>query len=234
MTTRVVDSQSLRLATDPRWFERGERYLAEGGVLRLRECSGGVSAVVRGRNDYLVRLRHSPGGWDSGCSCPLGQDGARWCKHAVAVALAWFREDRPPPEPVSDRTDGELRAFLLAQDAPWLAEQLLRITEDDSAVRARMLAAAGSESAVEECRGLLEEAVVAYDPFLEEWEDNGSERLERAVDTLEDLLDYGYEHEAADLAREALHLLRDRVEEAADLADPHVERLTGIADPADA
>ncbi|RNL84739.1 SWIM zinc finger family protein [Halostreptopolyspora alba] len=216
--------EDLKSATDPQWFARGERYFEQGRVSRLRYDQRGVSAVVDGSRNYLVRIDTSDGVLSDSCTCALGQDGYSWCKHAVAVALAWLATDRettssPPPPP-----DPELSAFLEDQDSAWLAEQLLRIADDQPAVLARLQAAAGTHTAVDTARDALYRAITGYTPDPDGWNpgDGGAEWLRQAIDTLDDLVEYGYEAEAAELAADA-HALFDKTHEGYE--DGHSERL---------
>ncbi|WP_285757385.1 hypothetical protein [Nocardiopsis ansamitocini] len=109
----------------------------------------------------------------------------------------------PPPE-----NDAELTAFLEDQESEWLAEQLMRIAEEDPVVRARLAAAAGFDSVVDDTRDLLTGAVLAHLPGLsEEGGPSGAPaRLDRTLETLDDLVDNGYAAEVHELAREALEL----------------------------
>ena len=76
--------------------ERGRYYHATGHVVTLACVTPDESytAVVRGTQDYTVRLTYSERTWASDCSCPMGYD----CKHAVAAMLelqALWAKDSP-------------------------------------------------------------------------------------------------------------------------------------------
>ena len=79
-----------RLAGE-RYFARGEAYFNEGRVSGLTEYQGKVSAEVVGTEDYRVKLWADKADIGYSCSCPLG-DGEEFCKHCVAVGLAWIEE----------------------------------------------------------------------------------------------------------------------------------------------
>ena len=76
-----------RLSTDGA-FERGRAYFTEGRVVELSRKDGSVVAKVKGSEAYAVRIWMHEDSLAYACSCPMGQE--RWfCKHAVAVALAF-------------------------------------------------------------------------------------------------------------------------------------------------
>lgn len=221
--------EDLRSAADPEWFERGQRYFEQGRVRRLRNDPQGVSAVVTGSRGYVVRLNHAGGVLTDSCSCPLGKEGESWCKHAIAVALAWLDTGQEitvaPPSPPQE---ADLGGFLEEQDSAWLAEQLLRIADDQPAVLARLQAAAGEEAAVGTARDALYNAITGYTPAPGEWDpgDGGAEWLSQAIDTLDDLVEYNYAAEAAELATDALALF-DELH--GDHEDEYAERLHKIS-----
>lgn len=65
---------------------RGHGYFANGNVIELVciEPNHLYEAVVRGGEDYQVRLEFAESEWVAGCTCPIGYD----CKHIVAAMLA--------------------------------------------------------------------------------------------------------------------------------------------------
>ncbi|MFW5416783.1 SWIM zinc finger family protein [Nocardiopsis sp. CNT-189] len=202
--------EDLRSATDPAWFERGRRYHSQGRARSLRLSPGRVTALVEGTRPYRVELVWGRGLPATVCSCPLGQDGADWCKHAVAVALAWLAAGAEEPGPPDSPPD--LRGFLSEQEPEWLVEQLLELTEEDPAVRARLEGAAGADAAVDTARADLEQAIADYTPDPDGWGPEGAtgeRRLDRAIDTLDVLAGYGYGAEVVGLAREAAALFDD-------------------------
>lgn len=79
--------RALEAMADRRSFERGLLYSANGRVDKLTVTASSVKAKVQGSARYQVTLRVGHGEAEFDCSCPIGMDG-RFCKHAVAVALA--------------------------------------------------------------------------------------------------------------------------------------------------
>src|SRR5437879_5725409 len=105
-----MSEQTVRRLADPRSFARGQAYFATGRVRRFVVDGASVTATVDGTNVYRVRLEITDTDLDGQCSCPYGQDGM-FCKHCVAVALAWLDAGgelgEPRAQPVTDEQLGE-------------------------------------------------------------------------------------------------------------------------------
>lgn len=99
--------------------------------------------------------------------------------------------------------DAALTAFLEGQEASWLAEQLMLVAEWDPLTRIRLAAAAGAESAAHEARSAVLASVADHLPEETDGASGEDDELHRALDLLEDLVDYGFEEESADIAGEA-------------------------------
>src|SRR5918997_77509 len=78
----------LELAGE-RSFERGEDYFDEERVRSLVEFEGMLAATVEGTEDYRVKLMMGSSGLSFSCECPYADEG-NFCKHCVAVGLAWL------------------------------------------------------------------------------------------------------------------------------------------------
>lgn len=117
----------------------------------------------------------------------------------------------------------DLTAFLEEQESAWLAEQLMLVAEDDPVTRIRLTAAAGSESAVEEARATVLSTVAEHVPD----ESGEGDPLHRCLDLLDDLIEYGYEEETADIADEAREAYTIRY---GDDDSEHLSRLQALAD----
>ena len=75
-------------------YGRGSAYAAEGRVERLIAGERTIAATVRGGEAYAVRISATTTGLRFSCQCPMGASGA-FCKHCVAVALAWNASTAP-------------------------------------------------------------------------------------------------------------------------------------------
>lgn len=95
-----------RLAGSDEALARGERILRAGRVGSLRAGPDRASARVQGSaRFYRVKLWRSRGELLYNCSCPAGRD-RLFCKHCVAVGLAWLRG--APPRDDDAAADADL------------------------------------------------------------------------------------------------------------------------------
>jgi uncharacterized Zn finger protein len=131
----------LRLAGE-RYFARGERCFDEGRVRGLTEYKGKVTAKVAGTEDYRVKLWADGDDIGYSCSCPLGDD-EEFCKHCVAVGLAWIEEKEEKVKSGKARRSAtsmdDVRAFLERQDKSRLIEMLLNEALESDGLRERLL-----------------------------------------------------------------------------------------------
>lgn len=89
----LVSGDALRRRAGDPVFARGVAYYNQERVSELVVTDSQVAARVDGTEPYRVRLRDPGDGLEWDCTCPQGVD-LHFCKHCVAVALAW----NPPPE----------------------------------------------------------------------------------------------------------------------------------------
>ncbi len=160
----------FRLAGDVTYL-RGLAYANEGRVGELAVQDGVLVAHVRGTETYTVRLDTGKPGLSYDCTCPVG-DEVRFCKHCVAVGLAWLMArgealmvtPRPrPDEPPMDR----VRVFLERQDAETLRAILLAEADANENLRERLLlrdAAGGADAAsLQRLRAAIDRATTIPD-----------------------------------------------------------------------
>jgi tetratricopeptide (TPR) repeat protein len=118
-------------------FRRGEAYFSVGAVGRLRLTDDRIAALVEGSQTYQVELRDDRGELAGDCSCPRAAEGY-FCKHCVAVGLAWLAEQAAPDKPAATpgkarRRDPwrDIKAYLTAQPPAALIELLLGVARRD-------------------------------------------------------------------------------------------------------
>ena len=135
----------LELAGE-RSFERGEVYFEEERVRSLVEFEGMLAATVEGTEDYRVKLVVGSSGLSFSCECPYADDG-NFCKHCVAVGLAWLAQ-REARTTSGSSAAGEgisslngAREFLERQDKTVLVEMILREALDNERACARLIEA---------------------------------------------------------------------------------------------
>ncbi len=86
----ILTADILRTFADAKTFLRGNAYFHDGAVGPLEVSAEDVHADVQGSELYQVSLAvDAEGALDYECDCPVGATG-KFCKHAVAVALAWI------------------------------------------------------------------------------------------------------------------------------------------------
>jgi hypothetical protein len=134
-TAPAVRDLLLRLA-GPRAFVRGEAYLSEGRVRSLHEDGNVLAGVVEGSEPYRVEVHRGVRGRSeliAACTCPHGADG-RFCKHAVAVALAGLEERE------SREDEDGMRGWLERQRHGLLVDLLAEAAAEDPSLAARLAA----------------------------------------------------------------------------------------------
>jgi uncharacterized Zn finger protein len=139
---QTLSRRRLRELAGERYFARGEAYFDEGRVRALTEYRGRVTAGVAGTEDYRVKLWADGDDLGYSCSCPLGDDG-EFCKHCVAVGLAWLEETEAKGKRgrtgSSVATMDDVRALLEQQDKSRLVELLLNEALENESLRERLL-----------------------------------------------------------------------------------------------
>jgi SWIM zinc finger len=220
MVAVEVSERSVRLLADDRSFERGRAYFQDGRVRRFTVDGTSVTAAVDGTSLYRVQLVITAVGLGGRCNCPYGQEGV-FCKHCVAVALAWLEEGgevgEPRRQPV---TDERLREFLRGQDPAWLADELLAAAQADPLLRAKLDVAAGADTHDayddRELRERLERTIEIGDFVEYAGAYSYFQGVGGALDAVADLVDAGFPDVAANLAEYALALLEGAAEQVDD------------------
>ena len=112
--THLLTRESLRRLAGARSYALGEEYHADGLVSGLVQDGDTLAAQVHGTQTYRVKLRAMGDRLDFDCSCPFAAEGA-FCKHCVAVGLAWLSGAASGDKTTSVTMD-DVRAYLQGQE----------------------------------------------------------------------------------------------------------------------
>ncbi len=99
--TSILHRDTLATIVGTRTFDRGQRCFAEGRVLGVGSQPGELAGLVRpaeaGRQPYEIRIWVREDGLAYACTCPVGLE-QKFCKHAVAIAIAHLEQERKKHE----------------------------------------------------------------------------------------------------------------------------------------
>ncbi len=210
-------------------FQRGEEYFSIGAVDRLRVTDGKITARVEGSETYRVELWSDHGDLCYDCTCPRAADGY-FCKHCVAVGLAWLTDHASDEEPKAKsgksksktkRRDPwqDIKDFLGTQSQEALVELLLDVAQRDDRLyqslllKATRLLDGGDVATAFRCA--IDDASSIHGYM--DWRDVGSfaDNIDQIVDSLAELLKHDTAALLVDLAEYAI----ERVEHALEQVD---------------
>lgn len=173
----LLSDDALRRLSGPAVFARGQTYASSGAIESLQTPAlepgeqAAVQAVVQGTQTYQVRVCiDADDELDGECDCPHAQDG-NFCKHLVAVCLAWRGElggAAPAQDPQAVKKIAAvakrartlasnreaLQRFVQGQSAAALAERLWAWAESDRNLMADLKAWAVQHSAAGDPKAL--------------------------------------------------------------------------------
>ncbi len=218
--TSLVGPEPLRRLAGERFFGRGQAYFAGRAVRSLRPDANGVKAVVQGTHRYRVLLWAEGGELGYDCSCPIGRDGA-FCKHCVAVGLAWHaagQSDVPGVAGDAEIAFGErdLRAYLLGLGKEDLVSLLVDQAAEDERLQRRLhLRAAQAKPGTADLtvwKDALDDAL-QVDEFVHYRDTyDYSTGIEEVIESLDDLLRAGQAASVIQLAEHGLAEVEESLE----------------------
>lgn len=88
-------------------YYRGLDYADQGRVSQLQEHEKKLTARVGGSQTYDVEFRQGPIHVKGYCTCPYRQSNPDYCKHIIAVAIVWDRQQGkalPTEEMIKNQT----------------------------------------------------------------------------------------------------------------------------------
>lgn len=202
-----VTPEILRRLAGTRSFERGEDYYEDKTVRSLRRSDNGVRAMVQGTHRYRVRLWNDDGGLGYDCTCPVGWDGD-FCKHCVAVGLAWHAGGECGGDGSSGFTEGDMRSYLQRLDKEELVSMLLDQAEEDDRLHRRLMVRAAQTTEgtadISVWKQALDDALEVDDFVSYREAHDYANDVEDVIDSLEDLLRDGQAEKVIDMAEYGL------------------------------
>jgi uncharacterized Zn finger protein len=222
-----ITRKALQNLAGARSFERGEDYFYDGSVGRLVEHDGKVTASVQGTRKYVVKLWVEGGRLSFDCTCPVGDDGL-FCKHCVAVGLAWIdlhegtgpkggRSKKPP------LTMEALQGYLEGQDVNALVAIVMDQALSDEDFREKLFMRMASWQATKNKRPLdtepflsaIDRAVdVGYVPYREVY--GYARSIRSAVDPIRNLIEEGHAAQAMRITEYAMEALNRAISQVDD------------------
>lgn len=234
MLANLLNEAALDDLAGERAFERGADYFADGHVVGLKEENGAITARVRGTYYYRVKLWAEDEEIAFECNCPVGRDHV-FCKHCVAVGLAWLdrRQQKggvPQRQTKREITEEEIRSHLMAQDKTALVELLMNHAGWDSEFRDRLVLMTaqkgGKQPDLAAFRAAIDKAIRRRDFVDYAKMPEYARGIEAVADSLENLLKAGHAAEVRELAERALQ----RMESAMTHVDDSDGFMGGILD----
>lgn len=206
-------------------LQRGEEYFSIGAVGRLRATHDTISARVEGTETYRVELSDDGGDLAYDCTCPRAADGY-FCKHCVAVGLAWLAENSAVPK--SGAASGkekrrdpwrDIKTYLSTQPPQALIDLLLDVAQRDDRLYHSLLLKAersgGGGNVVKAFRQAIDGATHSHG-FVD-WREVGTfaGNIDEVVDSLAELL----KPETAAILMELAEYAIERVENSLEQVD---------------
>ena len=212
----IIAYDELEALAGERSFARGEEYFESGCVSSLAENLNVITAEVQGTLTYEVRLWAEDGELASSCTCPWAEEG-NFCKHCVAVGLAWLARDSAAAEqrPKTRRTPAkpkvtldDVRVMLKAEDKDYLVEMIMKQARADGGLAERLVMKAARRQLggtdIATFRRVLTNAF-STGGFVD-WRgvSDYARRIQEAVNGIEELLNEGHAAEVIELLEHGL------------------------------
>ena len=217
MLADLITRKSLQDLAGTITFQRGEDYFSNEAVSRVRVEEEKVSARVEGSDTYHVELWDNGGDLDYKCSCPQGDEG-NFCKHCVAVGLAWLAGKKVERKPggalgkkkLTKKRDPwlDIRNYLSSQRQKSLVDLLLDVAQRDDRLYQSLLLKAertgGAGNTMTAFRRAIDSAT-DFDEYVD-WRAAASfaSNLDHVTESLAELLKPGTAAMLVDLAEYAI------------------------------
>lgn len=210
---KSITLTTLRRLAGPQSFDRGEQYFTRGLVRSLSEYEGTITAKVKGTHTYSVKLRQNDGALEHSCTCPMGDEDI-FCKHCVAVGLAWLEtgnnskgtiKRKGSPAEVSMK---DVKGHLESLDKDTLIDMIVQRAQDDDLLREKLfMQAAKKMQGGRNLHAIKKIIANAIDPggfidyySMREYAGN----VDNVLDTLESMIKDGQAADVIELAEYAI------------------------------
>jgi len=205
-------------------YRRGEEYFSVGAVGRLRVTDDKIVAKVEGTETYQVELRDDDGDLAYDCTCPRAADGY-FCKHCVAVGLAWLAGQAAEAKPKAGKARRrdpwrDIKEYLTTQAPETLIDLLLDVAQRDDRLYQSLLLKAercgGGGNAVKAFRRAIDEATRIHG-FID-WREVAtfSGNIGQVADSLAELLKPDTAAMLVELAEHAIERIENSLEQVDD------------------
>lgn len=250
MLDELISRATLAELAGSAAFQRGETYFSVGAVGHLIVAEDSVTARVEGGETYQVELRDDDGDLAHDCTCPRAADGY-FCKHCVALGLAWLAENSAATSGTKAGRDPwrDIKDYLSTQTPESLIGLLLEVARRDERLYQSLLLKAeqtGEGGNVARAFRRAIDHVTRVNGFVE-WREIRSfaGKIDEVVDSLAGLLKPDTATLLVDLAEYAIEQVEKSLEQVDDsngeiggivcrLGELHVQACTmARPDPAD-
>ena len=90
-----LSESEIQRQTTEKVFDRGVNLWQSGMIVSVAKRGESLQAKVAGSDikPYRVTIQAGEDGVEAKCSCPYGEEWGDWCKHIVAVLLAFAHDE---------------------------------------------------------------------------------------------------------------------------------------------
>jgi len=214
--SEVLTREKLQQYAGNRSYAAGIDYAREGTVSGLMVSNDSITAYVQGTETYEVQIEYNQDGdLIAECSCPYGEEG-NFCKHCVAVGIAWLDSPNSSAENAAPTREG-YREFLEKQDKAYLVTLLLEQIRKDAELQNRLaLKIAQSQSTTPDLTSYRRtiKRTIAVSGYLDYGETHAYARgVDSVTLSLAELCESGFAMEARQLVEYALDELTHQLDD---------------------
>ncbi|MFH0988672.1 MAG: SWIM zinc finger family protein [bacterium] len=201
--SQLLTIDQLRKSVGEPSYSRGKEYFEEGRVKNIEIDDERIYAKVHGSRVYRVELWQEKDKLEYSCTCPFHQDNKVFCKHCVAVALAFLeskKHEEGALQPKETQSGSPLKikdveTYLESQDKTTLIAMLMQSVKKNEELRSDLyLKASKSENkiSIPTFKREIDRAVDSGDYVDYKSMYEYSEGIEKIIESLDDLLHEGH------------------------------------------